>query len=338
MAITQKEIAARAGVSCATVSRVIREPQAVRPHLANRVLAAMRELGLEIKGTELVPERSIHILVVVNDLTYSLYGGFIAGISEATNERGLSLVLCNSQGDLEVEKNAVSTSCRGGYIGIIFVTAEDTADYRELLRHISIPIVFLNRKIEGLDHDSVLLSHFETARIATRYLTYLKQIDKISSYTEQQLHKSMRNKELIQLLGLEKSLVYFSTSLKGNEVTLEKILRGRIIKLYEEDQDLLEDVLVEVKQAIEMCNIYTSILSGTMDAFASVISNNLNIVMKILASVTIVMSIPTIVSSFYGMNIGGGMPLDQFWWFPVALSIALAIGAAVILVKKDMFH
>ncbi|MCI9194461.1 MAG: magnesium transporter CorA family protein [Angelakisella sp.] len=175
-------------------------------------------------------------------------------------------------------------------------------------------------------------------RIATRYLTYLKQIDKISSYTEQQLHKSMRNKELIQLLGLEKSLVYFSTSLKGNEVTLEKILRGRIIKLYEEDQDLLEDVLVEVKQAIEMCNIYTSILSGTMDAFASVISNNLNIVMKILASVTIVMSIPTIVSSFYGMNIGGGMPLDQFWWFPVALSIALAIGAAVILVKKDMFH
>ena len=106
----------------------------------------------------------------------------------------------------------------------------------------------------------------------------------------------MRNKELIQLLGLEKSLVYFSTSLKGNEVTLEKILRGRIIKLYEEDQDLLEDVLVEVKQAIEMCNIYTSILSGTMDAFASVISNNLNIVMKILASVTIVMSIPTIVS------------------------------------------
>lgn len=170
MAITQKEIAARAGVSCATVSRVIREPQAVRPHLANRVLAAMRELGLEIKGTELVPERSIHILVVVNDLTYSLYGGFIAGISEATNERGLSLVLCNSQGDLEVEKNAVSTACRGGYIGIIFVTAEDTADYRELLRHISIPIVFLNRKIEGLDHDSVLLSHFETARIATRYL------------------------------------------------------------------------------------------------------------------------------------------------------------------------
>lgn len=175
-------------------------------------------------------------------------------------------------------------------------------------------------------------------RIAKRFLVYLKQIDKISSQTEQQLHQSMKNKELIQLLGLEKSLVYFSTSLKGNEITLEKILRGRIIKLYEEDQDILEDVLIEIKQAIEMCNIYSSILSGTMDAFASVISNNLNIVMKILTSLTIVMAIPTIVSSFYGMNIsGGGMPFDQYWWFPVALSALLALIVAVILVKKDMF-
>ena len=175
-------------------------------------------------------------------------------------------------------------------------------------------------------------------RIATRYLTYLKQIDKISSYTERQLHKSMKNKELIQLLGLEKSLVYFSTSLKSNEITMEKILRGRIIKLYEEDQDLLEDVLVEIKQAIEMCNIYTSILSGTMDAFASIISNNLNIVMKILAAITIVMSIPTIVSSFYGMNVQGGLPLDELWWFPVILSLVLSLIAVLILVKKDMFR
>lgn len=174
-------------------------------------------------------------------------------------------------------------------------------------------------------------------RISTRYLVFLKQIDKISSNTERQLHKSMRNKELIQLLGLEKSLVYFSTSLKGNEITLEKILRGRIIKLYDEDQDLLEDVLIEVKQAIEMCNIYSSILSGMMDAFASIISNNLNIVMKVLTSLTIVMAIPNIVSSFYGMNIGGGMPLDQFWWFPLALSGLLCLIVTGILMKKDMF-
>lgn len=174
-------------------------------------------------------------------------------------------------------------------------------------------------------------------RISTRYLVYLKQIDKISSNTERQLHKSMKNKELIQMLGLEKSLVYFSTSLKGNEITLEKILRGRIIKLYDEDQDLLEDVLIEVKQAIEMCNIYSSILSGMMDAFASIISNNLNIVMKVLTSLTIVMAIPNIVSSFYGMNISQGMPFDQFWWFPLALSGLLCVIVTAILMKKDMF-
>lgn len=173
-------------------------------------------------------------------------------------------------------------------------------------------------------------------RIAARYLQHLKQIDKLSMRMEHQLHKSMKNKELIQLLGLEKSLVYFSTSLKANELTMEKILRGRILKLYEEDQDLLEDVLIETKQAIEMCNIYASILSGTMDAFASVISNNLNIVMKVLTSITILMAIPTMVSSFYGMNVSG-LPLPYFW-FPCVLAAVLTIIVAIILIKKNMFY
>lgn len=172
-------------------------------------------------------------------------------------------------------------------------------------------------------------------RIATKYLQYLKQIDKLSNMVEHQLHQSLRNKELIQLLGLEKSLVYFSTSLKSIEITLEKVLRGRVLKLYEDDQDLLEDVLIEVKQAIEMSNIYSSILSGTMDAYASVISNNLNIVMKVLTSITILMAIPTMVASFYGMNVEG-LPLP-FFWFPVGLSILITIIVAVILVKKNMF-
>lgn len=174
-------------------------------------------------------------------------------------------------------------------------------------------------------------------RIANGYLVYLKQIDKLSSYTENQLHQSMRNQELIQLLGLEKSLVYFSTSLKGNEITLEKILRGRTIKLYEEDQDILADVLIEIKQAIEMCNIYSRILSSTMNAFSSIISNNLNIVMKILTALTVVMAIPTIVTGFYGMNILGGLPWDQFWWSPVLISVILSLILALILYKKGMF-
>lgn len=170
-------------------------------------------------------------------------------------------------------------------------------------------------------------------RIATKFLQYLKQIDKISSLTEKRLHKSMKNKELIQLLDLEKSLVYFSTSLKGNEITLEKILRGRVIKLYDEDQDLLEDVLIEIKQAIEMAEIYSSILSGMMDAFASVISNNLNIVMKRLTIITILMAIPTIVFSYYGMNVDNlFLPSG---WFALALSAVAIAVIALLLFKKE---
>ena len=173
-------------------------------------------------------------------------------------------------------------------------------------------------------------------RISQRYLIYLRQIDRISSRTEQRLHKSMQNKELIQMLGLEKSLVYFSTSLKTDEITLNKIMRGKAIKLYDEDQDLLDDVLIEIHQAIEMCNIYSNILSGTMDAFASVISNNLNIVMKVLTVITIVMAIPNIIFSFYGMNVSG-LPFPQ-WWFPTGLAIVACIIATIIFIKKDMFH
>ena len=173
-------------------------------------------------------------------------------------------------------------------------------------------------------------------RISQRYLIYLRQIDRISSRTEQRLHKSMQNKELILMLGLEKSLVYFSTSLKTDEITLNKIMRGKAIKLYDEDQDLLDDVLIEIHQAIEMCNIYSNILSGTMDAFASVISNNLNIVMKVLTVITIVMAIPNIIFSFYGMNVAG-LPFPQ-WWFPTGLAIVACIIATIIFIKKDMFH
>ncbi|MCI7692382.1 MAG: magnesium transporter CorA family protein [Oscillospiraceae bacterium] len=164
-------------------------------------------------------------------------------------------------------------------------------------------------------------------RIAARYLQYLKQIDKISNYVEGKMYLSMKNKGLIQLLGLEKSLVYFSTSLKANEAVLEKLMRGRYLKLYEEDQDLLDDVIIEVKQAIEMTGIYSNILSGTMDTFASIISNNLNIVMKRMTTITIIIAVPTIVFSFYGMNLNenaGGLPMANVW-FPIALSAVLSV-------------
>lgn len=179
-------------------------------------------------------------------------------------------------------------------------------------------------------------------RNATYYLQYLRQIDKITNNIENDLHKSMKNKELLLLLSLEKSLVFFSTSLKSNEIVLTKLLKYNFpnisIKKYPEDEDLLEDVIIENKQAIEMANIYSNILNGTMDAFASIISNNLNIVMKLLASITIVMSIPNIISGFFGMNVP--MPLAGFSWAFYAICGGAALVCAIvaaILFKKKMF-
>ena len=177
-------------------------------------------------------------------------------------------------------------------------------------------------------------------RNAVQYLQYLKYIDKASSKIERDLHKSMKNKELIQLLKLEKSLVYFSTSLKANEVVLEKLLKHDGIKKYPDDTDLLEDVIIENKQAIEMSNIYSSILTGIMGAYASVISNNVSIVMKFLASVTIVMAIPTMVASFFGMNVPLPIGLSEYRHaFILVLGIAfgLSIISAAILARKKMF-
>ncbi|ODU55088.1 MAG: magnesium transporter [Clostridium sp. SCN 57-10] len=178
-------------------------------------------------------------------------------------------------------------------------------------------------------------------QIDTLYLQYLRNIDRKSDEVETQLHKSTQNRELIELLKLEKSLVYFTTALRSNEAVLEKLLRTELIKKYPEDAELLEDVIVENKQAIEMTNIYSGILSGMMDAFASVISNNLNIVMKVLAIVTIVMAIPTMIFSAYGMNVNAaGMPFAQSpwgFWIIIGMAAGLSIGATLVFTKLKLF-
>lgn len=173
---------------------------------------------------------------------------------------------------------------------------------------------------------------------ASLYLYFLKRIDKQSSIIENELHKSMKNKELIQLLTLEKSLVYFSTSLKANELVMEKLSRYTFIKNYEEDKELLEDTIIENRQAIEMAKIYSDILSGTMDAFASIISNNLNIVMKVLTSITTIMAIPTIISSFFGMNVPVPFANNSYAFLGIVLvSIAICFITVKVMFKKDMF-
>ena len=178
-------------------------------------------------------------------------------------------------------------------------------------------------------------------RNASMYLRYLRIIDKKSEHVEEKLHFPPRTQELIELLELEKSLVYFTTSLRSNEAVLEKLIKVESIKKYPEDTELLEDVIIENTQAIEMANIYSGILRSMMDAFASVISNNLNDVMKILSVITIVMSIPTIIFSAYGMNLAPvGMPFSSAT-FGFAIVILISIGASIVaamfLSKKKYF-
>ncbi len=171
---------------------------------------------------------------------------------------------------------------------------------------------------------------------ATLFLHYLTIIDRKSEEVENKLHRSTKNHELIELLKLEKSLVYFTTALRSNEVVLEKLLRYDFIKKYPDDADLLEDVIVENKQAIEMANIYSGILSGMMDAFASVISNNLNIVMKVLAIITVVMAIPEMIFSAFGMNVSfAGLGFTEQPW---AFGAIVLFAATVCLIVYFIFR
>lgn len=185
------------------------------------------------------------------------------------------------------------------------------------------------KKFEPHKHTRTTL--FILHRIAQEYIKSLREIDKRTHDVETELHDSMKNKELIELMDINKMLVYFSTSLNSNKAVTLKLIRSPIFRKYEANQDLMEDLVVENNQAIEMCNIYRDILAGTMDAFASIISNNLNVVMKTLAIITIVMSVPTIVSSLYGMNVED-LPLgghEHAFWIVLGISGILSLIAGL---------
>jgi magnesium transporter len=175
-------------------------------------------------------------------------------------------------------------------------------------------------------------------RTAIYYLKFLKEINRRTNAIENELHQSMRNKELIRLLTMEKSLVYFSTSLKSNEIILERLQRSRWLNQDPDAEDMVEDAIIENKQAIEMANIHSSILSGMMDAFASIISNNLNVVMKFLTSITIILALPTLIASIYGMNVHLPFQEQPFAFALVmGLSVALTIVLVLIFIRKKYF-
>lgn len=199
---------------------------------------------------------------------------------------------------------------------------------------------FQNKKIKNLQTYKKTRFIFQILYLnSSYYLNYLKQINKETEIAEYILKNSMKNKELLKLLSLEKGLVYFTTSLKSNELVMEKTMRGKIIKLYEEDEEILEDAIIENKQAIEMAQIYSNILNGTMDAYASIISNNLNGVMKFLTSITIILAVPTMISSFWGMNVK--LPFENSpmgFAIMTLVAVILTIGVTWWLNKKDMLR
>lgn len=202
-----------------------------------------------------------------------------------------------------------------------------------------------NQIIENLENKLKNIITYKKSRLllqifysnAEMYLNLLKKINKETEIAEYILKNSMKNKELLKLLSLEKSLVYFTTSLKSNEVVMEKTMRGKIVKLYEEDEDLLEDSIIENKQAIEMSKMYSDILTGTMDAYASIISNNLNGVMKFLTSITIILAIPTMLASYWGMNVKVPLENNPYAFYIILLvSVIIAIIVTLWLNKKNM--
>lgn len=178
---------------------------------------------------------------------------------------------------------------------------------------------------------------------SSSFLYFLQQIYKKTDVIEDQVRKSLQNKELFRMLELQKSLVYFNSALHANENVMERLMRLRtstlstLLKMYEEDEDLLEDVIIENKQALEMVDIYTNILSSMMASFSSIISNRLAQIMKFLTSMTILLAVPTLVYSLWGVNVG--VPLaDAPYGFTVLVlfGILITIACAVFLWKKDM--
>lgn len=191
-----------------------------------------------------------------------------------------------------------------------------------------------NRRIRGMDlsqANSIILHSI--LRSVQYYLRYLKDINRKTGTIERVLHKAVKNTELMELMTLQKSLVYFTTSLRANEMLLEKIHKLAAWQLSPDEQEILEDVFIDQKQAIEMARIYSNILTGMMNSFASVISNNLNAVMKRLTVISLMLMIPTLVASIYGMNVG--LPFqDNPWAFPVVVGIALLVSSVVLIVFR----
>lgn len=182
----------------------------------------------------------------------------------------------------------------------------------------------------------MVLKIFE--KIIQTYMENLKEINQRRNQVEQKLYAANRNEELLQLMRIQKSMVYFVTALRSNEMLLMKIERTNFLALNETEKEFLADLIVDNSQALEMANIYTNILSSTLDAFASIIANNQNQVLKRLAVITIVLTVPVLVASIYGMNVPIPYSNSPFaFYIPVFLSLAISLVIGYFFLKKKLF-
>jgi magnesium transporter len=182
----------------------------------------------------------------------------------------------------------------------------------------------------------MLLKIFE--KVVTNFLDYLKEINQRRNLLEQKLYDSNRNAELLELVRIQKSLVYFITALRSNELLMMKLVRTNVLQLNEDEKEFLNDLIVDTSQALEMANTYTTILSSTLDAFASIISNNLNNILKRLTSITVVLSLPLLVTSIYGMNVKlPGEDLPYAFYVPLFISLVLTLLISAYFLKKKWF-
>jgi len=273
----------------------------------------------------------------------------------------LSLPLDILTDPLDIDKRARCEADEGYFMIIIRVPVQDPAGSHTMFFTVPLGIIvahdviitvcrresdvladFIHNKVRNIHvahHRRFVLQIF--LRTALLYLRDLKEININASIVQEKLHRSMVNKHLLGLLALEKSLVYFTTSLRSNELMIERLRKTPFFSLDDSEQDLLENVIVENRQAIEVANIYNNILAGMMGAFASIINNNVNAVLKLLTSITIIVAWPTLIFSMYGMNVHLPFqePENSYLGFTVVMlfTIVSTVALVYIFIKRRWF-
>ena len=316
----------------------------------------------EVKQTSTrVVQRAVEIKEIVEDSWINLYSPTEEEIARVENELGIPQEFLRYPLD-EEERPRIDYDDDTGNV-LVIVDIPFSKRENETIKYETSPlgIILADKHIITISlKKTQILEQFQENRVkdliisyrtrftiqilyavARDYLRLLRFIDKTLESAEQGLAKSISNTHLYKMLELSKSLVYFTSSLKSNDAVLEKLMRGRTIKLYDDDEDLLEDVVIEYKQAREMADIYATIVSGIMDAYGSIINNNMNAIMKFLAAATICLEVPNLFGSFFGQNCP--MPCDAgFASNPVPfiiLSLLFVVSfliCAVVLHKRKM--